>query len=381
MEAQVKKIGILTLYHKNYNMGGLLQAYALQKVISKIGHQAEQISFDFLWYYGSSQSKIRIIIKKLHNYLDSSEKIDEKSPFAMRKQSFYQFKNEIPHSKKIYYTIEEFAKEYDAVVVGSDQVWAEWLPAGALNVYLLNSPAMDGKRFSYAASIGMDQISELMKKEYMKSLPKFENISLRENSAKVMMESFLTEKDISVNLDPTLLLEADEWKECMVEKKYKRPYIFCYFLGKEPLYREETKKLAKRVGLDIITLPFAKDHVIEDYEKDFGDVKDFASGPREFLGLIHNAEVVLTDSFHATVFSCIFHKKFYVLSRVCEQIDSMNQRITDLLGGFGFIDRYMEIGKLSSLFEIEEIDYSNFDGKLRELRDASTNYLIQILSN
>ena len=139
----------------------------------------------------------------------------------------------------------------------------------------------------------------------------------------------LPEKDIHVHIDPTLLLTAKDWSE--VSKKVKnRPerYIFCYFLGQDKSYRDAAKKLSKNLNLPIVTLPYIKDHIVDDYDSDFGDIRDFSSGPAEFLDLIKNAELVVTDSFHATVFSIQFHTTFFALARFIDGISTTNCRIT-----------------------------------------------------
>lgn len=376
----MKKIGILTLYYNNFNMGGLLQAYALQKTLELAGFDTEQISFDFTWHYGKG-GKAKKLLKEFRNFLGitSEKKIDD--DFQIRMQKFQEFMEAIPHSKRIYYATSEFAEKYDAVVVGSDQVWAEWLPEGALKVFLLSSPKMDGKRYSYAVSLGMDVLSSNMQRVLSVSLSAFNNISVRESSNKAALQKILPNKNISNNLDPTLLLSESEWHKLAKNPQYKKPYLFCYFLGKSKLYRDAAIRLAKKMKLHIVSIPYAKDHKKEGFDDSFGDYIDYSCGPMEFIGWISSAEAVLTDSFHATVFSCQFRKRFLTLSRKNEMgVASMNKRITDFLDIFELSDHYLSIDSLDKLFYIKNPNYELFNKKIAVLRATSLEYLITTLN-
>lgn len=376
----MKKIGVLTLYYNNFNMGGLLQAYALQKILELTGFDTEQISFDFTWHYGNG-GKVKKLLKEFRNFLGitSEKKVD--NDFQIRMQKFQEFMETIPHSKRIYYATSEFAKKYDAVVVGSDQVWAEWLPKGALKVFLLSSPKMNGKRYSYAVSLGMDVLSANMQRLFAVSLSTFENISVRESSNKAVLQKKLPNKNISNNLDPTLLLGESEWYKLAKKPQYKKPYLFCYFLGKNKSYRDAATRLAKEMKLHIVSIPYAKDHKKEGFDDSFGDYIDYSCGPMEFIGWISSAEAVLTDSFHATVFSCQFRKRFLALSRKNELgITSMNKRITDFLDLFELSDHYLGIDSLNNLSYIEKPNYELYNKKISVLRDKSLEYLITTLN-
>lgn len=376
----MKRIGVLTLYYNNYNLGGLLQAYALQKFLQLSGFDAEQISFDFSWHYGNG-GKAKILFKEVRNFLGLKKKKNVEDKFQGRIQKFDNFMQLIPHSTRIYYEPSEFASKYDAVVVGSDQVWAGWLPKGAINGFLLNSHKLDGKRYSYAISLGMDALPSDIKKIYRTYLPSFENISIRERANKDMLETIIPNKKISVDLDPTLLLTASEWSKVAKCPEYKEPYMFCYFLGKDRAYRVAASKLAKKMGLRIVSIPYAKDHKSEEFDDSFGDYLDYSCGPAEFIGWISSAKVVLTDSFHATVFSCQFGKNFIVLPRVNEErIISMNNRIVDFLSSFKLLDNYLEIDTLNQLSNIANIDFMLYEKNIEQLRAKSQNYLVTMLT-
>lgn len=372
------KIGLLSLYYKNYNMGGLLQAYALQKVIQKFGCQVEQVSFDYLRYYDNNQNSQ--VNSPMKTVISSLRYVKRNWRFLHRLRSFSRFMNIIPHSEKIYSSIEEFAENYDRFIVGSDQVWGEWLPIEALKSYLLCSPIFDNKRHSYAASIGTDTISSEFSELYQKAFYSFNTISVREESAKAEIKNLIQESDVSVHLDPTLLLTADEWSTVAEQTGHPDKYIFCYFLGKNSDYRKGVEKFAQKVSLPIVTLPFIKDNKIGDYDINFGTIRDFKSGPTQFLHLIKNAEFIITDSFHAVVFSCLFHKKFYVLDRVDAGVRSTNNRISDFLRTFELTSRYIAVDQLEFIDFNNAISYDSFEEKLSKLREESYSYLKSISS-
>lgn len=376
-----KKIGILTLYHKNFNMGGLLQAYALQKSLKKLGYDAEMIAFDYKRYYlingkGSNTPKrslLRKIVRKIRSFQEQ-----KKDCFAERKKNFERFMKGIPHSSVVFYSAEEFSKYYETIIVGSDQVWGEWLPEQALRDFLLEGIDPKVEKYSYAASIGTDQINHKLDKIYIEALKKFKYVSVREVSAKKEIQKLLPKLEVSVDLDPTLLLTPDEWKTLINKQAGEKKYIFCYFLGKEREYREQAQKLAKRYNLPIVTMPYIMDNKIEGYDDEFGEYRDYSSGPEGFISAIYNAEIVITDSFHAMLFSSQFHKKFYVLARVNAETACTNKRITDYITQFGLEAQFIDVSSLNQIDIEKRVDFSVFDNKISGLRKQSLAYLKKI---
>lgn len=366
----LKKIGIMSLYYQNPNMGGLLQAYALTHMISKLGGDVEQISFDFRRYYNSGLSRKfnRIKMALLANH--SNQK------FKNRLAAYTGFMNQIPHSKYCG-DLSSSANKYTSIVVGSDQVWGEWLPLEALKQYLLCVDGFTGNKYSYAASIGADTISDDNKDLYLSALSKFKTVSVRERGACDLLQSIGV--NANVNVDPTLLLSTTEWDK--ISKHVNKPdkYIFCYFLGAEKSHREAATNIAKKLNLPIVTIPYARHHKDAGYEDGFGDCLDYETGPDGFIDLIKNAELVITDSFHAIVFASKYHVNFYVLSRVIEGDSSSNGRIVDYLTMIDKKDRYVTSEQLLALENNLGIDYSNFDEIINAHIEKGIKYLETIV--
>lgn len=347
------KIGIITMYYDNANYGGLLQAYALQKVVTSIGFECEQISYDF--YRDSyGDNIIKHHLRKIKRFLSSLY-----NPFY-RKNSLYKkelkkFEKSIPHSNVRYSkNISKIESEYDAFICGSDQIWNPvWWHAEFFASFSKK------KKFSYAASIARDTITENELATVQEYTRDFYALSVREKNNAEFLTNKLHKK-FQLMPDPTLLFTKEEWNiifpynGCM-----KKPYIFAYFLGFNDMQRNECIKFAKDNGFDIYFIPYMRkesyswDKVNEKYCSDDYRVENF-------INLIRNAELILTDSFHGAVFSCIFEKPFYVLNReLIGKEKSMNSRLETLFYELSIpqdrmIDRVTDANEYE--FSIDEIE-------------------------
>ncbi len=370
------KIGILTLYYNNKNYGGLLQAYALQYFLMNKGYECEQICWDFedaLLQHGEFADirNTEELKTNKHSLLYKAErKILRKLMLkkrTMREGTYKTFEQEIPHSKRRYTVNNYFqiAHEYDVVVVGSDQIWnmAWYCPEHFLDF------AGNTKKISYAASMPNCKLNDLQKKVIANHLRDFSAISVREKNTQQFLEE-VTQKEILWMPDPTLLLTCDEWKdvENVRSEDTKNPYIFCYFLGGGISKRNKAIRMAKQTGKRIVTLPHLTD--IRPEDAFFGDIKLYDASPREFIGLISGADLVMTDSFHATVFSIIFQRSFVVFSR--EENDKGNSRIETLLAEFGLEDHIVSDSADDNLiYEIASKSIMDKSKKMEDFRDRA----------
>jgi hypothetical protein len=200
---------------------------------------------------------------------------------------------------------------------------------------------------------------------------------VRENSGQKLVEQ-LSSNTAEVVVDPVLLLDGDEWlEEIPNEKKYDEPYIFAYFLGTSAEYRKAVTEFAKKKGLKIVT-----SHHMDSYNKvdeNFGDYAPFDVGPAEFVNLIRNAEYVFTDSFHGSVFSMLYKKKFMVFNRYSDaSISSKNSRIDSFCENYDLKDRRFG-GNIDSVDN--EINYDAVLKKADEHRRQSKAFLDKALEN
>lgn len=329
------KIGILTLYYKNYNYGGQLQSYALCTYLNQLnGVDCEQITYD---YKGKKRRTVKGILFLLYSYLFH--------PIVMirlnrRKKYFKNFENSIPHSKLISDTmgLRHISDKYDYVFTGSDQVWNQEYGGGAFFL----SDIQPDKRCAYAASFGKDNVTDnLLADNTVETLKHYRFLSVREESAQKILEHYHI-REAKIVCDPTLLLESDEWERQIssISPITQDKYAFVYLLGNGKALRDDLKRKIQAESLKIVSIP----HIHFSYQKrdrNFADIEVYHAGPLEFLRLIQDATVVVTDSFHCTLFSILFRKNFWTLSRsVKRNAANTNGRMYTLLDKAGLMDRY-----------------------------------------
>ena len=375
------KIGVITEYYNSTNFGGLLQAYALCKVLNEMGFDTEQICF----------SKSKLISNPWPNRLKNIYKpkyvlnyIYSKIQGCLlrrifRKKNYYTslFRNNlIPHSKEVYdeSNITNTNSLYDIFIVGSDQVWnPDWYNKG----YSLSFVCEGKGKISYAASISKDSLSDKEKNTFAHDLQTYDAISVREKKSVKLLQP-LVNKKVEYVLDPTLLLSVDEWNSVSCSNIEYKDYIFCYFLGNNRNARRLVKEFAKNRKMKIITIPFLSGLRIGDFL--FGNIKEYNIYPEKFLSLIKNARYVFTDSFHASLFSLLFKKKVVCFHRNSKH--EMGSRIISLFDLFESEYRFCNSSKHETIEYVESVinnEYSN-PARLNLMLKKSFEYLTNSLT-
>ncbi len=358
----MKKVAIVTIYDNN-NYGNRLQNYATQEVIKKLDMDVTTLKNSYLLNKecGNKQyivQYIKFCIRNVQSYMQNFS----------RRLKFDKFNKNIKLSKKYVtkYNINKLNNKFDYFICGSDQVWNPEFRR-MTNFELLEF-ADSQKRIAFSASFGSSRIDEKYLKKAKKELEKFKCISVRENAGKEIVNKLTGRENIEVLVDPTMLLKKEEWGK--IERKPKElangeKYILNYFLGEIP---EEKKKaiedFAKEKNYKIIN--------ILDKKSQF-----YKTGPSEFLFLVHNAQFVFTDSFHACVFSILYNKPFYVMERVAKGMKSMNSRIDTLLNKMGLQDR---VFKTDIKEENSEDIYRNVNEKLNAEREKALKFMRNALN-
>ena len=349
---KMMKIGIVTIIDRN--LGNRLQNYALQKYLEEMGYDVKTI----VYRKRSFKNDLKRIIKNmLYPFVDRYKDV-----------VWGNFNKNIKWDNRL---VNEYPKEinndYDYFIVGSDQVWNPNFDFISSREFL--TFADKDKRIAYAASIGVDSIPDKKRGKYAEYLRDFKSISVRENeAAKIVLD--LTDRDVMVVLDPTMLFTHTMWEDIARKTRVKvnNRYILKYFLGGCcEKYNEAIEKLASDNSCEIF-----------DIMDTDGKVKNNI-GPSEFVYLIQNSQCVCTDSFHGTVFSILFHKQFYVFERPTENgYGNMNSRINTL---FSLLD--IEQNYISSSLEILDlkissgINYNRVDSILELERGKAKQYLIE----
>lgn len=368
------KCGILT-YHNAHNYGAVLQAYALKKKIESLGIDKVKIinyrnsAIEERYnsrLKGNLSYKSLLHPKRMFNSLKFYIKIPSMQP-TWKKQciAFEMFINKyLLDGDVTSYDLDKIKKsDFDILIVGSDQIWTEWITDGLDPVYLLDFKTSANK-VSYGASINIGKIPEECKEIFQRCLGDFKYISVREESLKKSIEATLNMNAEKV-LDPTLLLPSEFYEELIPEINKKNKFVLAYFLSDDEELLKNARFTAKYLGVELKEIHFYKKNI---YNPNY--IAD--ADPGEFLWYIKNAEFVLTNSFHGTVFSIIFHKKFYSIYR-------KDIRKDDLLKQLGISDRHKRCLMQKDIEK--EIDYYEVEQKLSQYRKSSEQFILNFLKN
>lgn len=357
----MKKIGVLT-FHRAINYGAVLQTYGLITTLHAIAPGCQVID-----YRGERLENHYkpIYLPKNKNKLKSLAKCMIKYPIAVkRRKVFSQFVSKyIPVTEEIYddHTIGQANAQFCSYITGSDQVWSP-RTVGFDPVYFLTFA--DGqKKNSYAASFGVREIPENLREEYKKRLSGYSHISVREESAVPMVQELLTDAQPERHIDPSLLLNAEQWGKLAAAPK-DRGYVLLFTVNMPKKLIAFARSLAAAKGLKMIYInekPIFCEKGIE-YRR--------SASPEEFLGLIKHADYVVTNSFHGTAFSVNFRKNFYV---ELDTKSGRNTRAESLLKILGISGR--EITEDVYKGTDSEIDWNHVEQELGVEREKALQYL------
>lgn len=332
------EVGIITI-HNHHNYGAVLQAYALNRTVRRLGHQCKTIDCNidhgtvrgFKWSRHPGAQ-----ITSLYNACRSGAN-------RRNDQRFRDFcRQEIPQTDITYESLEQLIgspPQFDAYITGSDQVWRpSFLDRKVGDAFHLCFASPEKSRLiSYAPSFGVSELPERYSEKISRYLMRYHALSVREKRGQEIIAE-LTGRKAEQVLDPTLLLSADEYEEITHSPAISGEYMLVYpmELGKDKSFLNLVKEVKKRVSLPLVcVLPpdfdfrwlLIADRVVLD------------AGPKEFLGLLKNASFVCTNSFHGTIFSITYRKNFLGyphsisntrIHSLLERVDLLGRQITDL---------------------------------------------------
>ena len=375
------KIALIT-FSRAKNYGGILQAYALNKYLSMLGHDVYFIDYimersniynpDTFVEKATSHSKVwgsnrctRFIWKLLYfksikeDYLKFSAFIEKECKFTER-----------------YFSNEDLIKnppQADLFMVGSDQVWnSDYAPGKQLELpfYL---PFTTGNKISYASSFGNARIPENQKDEVKALLKSFDALSVREETGKQILEELGLKA--SVVLDPTLLFDGKFWSEKCTIQSPGYPYILLYQVKFDTDVYKVAKEFSEKLGYRLIILSMNRAD-----KKKYGQSVVMTPSVEEWISYIKNAKLVYTDSFHATVFSMLFHTSFVVNSASRK---NMSSRISNLLQMADLADQEMIDFNVEDGFRkaTQAINWDKVDSKIQESRAFSQEWLIKSIAD
>lgn len=342
----MKKV-LISTFNRAYNFGALLQSYALQKKLFDMNVDAQHLDYEYNSIDGCFPwGGVKQTIKKLRDY--------------KKTKLFNGFQRKYLCYTEKHYTISELKnlnEDFDYFIVGSDQVWN--CRNGLNPIFYFEFVDKEKKKISYAASIGISEIPEEYKSEFKQLVERFDYISVREKTAKELLDRMI-DKDICQVLDPVFLLSTESWKKIMKVPKCDE-YIFVYgFDISETMksYINELRNRERKKVISVYSIPGLKvDHVV-----------NLKTGPQEFLGYVYNASYIVTSSFHCAAFSIIFNKKMIV-----DHHGLTGTRTRDLLELFQYPPA-PQLDELVSWINYE-IDYDSINKKIDELRESSLKFL------
>lgn len=368
------KVGLIT-FHAAYNYGSVLQAFATQKAVYSLGNNCEIINYRF-----KGQKEFYRLIRFKYGLRTTLSDLIQFPVFKKKMIREYKFEK---FFIKYFVLTDEFSEPsdildsklgYDVYLSGSDQIWSKYSSElyyedwKYIDPYILKFT--EKKKIAYASSIGSMTDMDLNKIKLW--ISKYDHISMRERSMADRLSKYLN-RSIDKVLDPTLLYKADDYISWFNLKYIRDNYILFYSLRGPKVVNEQRRELiqlAKRTGFKIYSITPYCYFPNNKYYKN-----KIESGVEDFLQLIMNSKMIITDSFHGTALSIIFNKDFY---SICRGWDT-DYRKNDLLNDLGITNR--SISNISNCDITSKIDYKQVNEKLDILRRHSFDYLQNAINN
>lgn len=374
----MKKNIVIVTWIGTGNYGTSLQSFALHRKLELLGYNVSFLEsfhsrFTLKYRVKSILSGFKKNIKKLLEKMSLSKRSLKEQKLADFISTNYNVYKKIKSQEDI----NKLIANTDVFMTGSDQIWNT---AYNLNPFYFLDFAGDSKRVAYASSIGLQDFPKEHKSKLRRMLSRFSYIGLREETAVQIVSKLLNRSDIVQVLDPTFLLDSNDWKnignEANVEIKLPQTYILCYLIGNNEWYKQQLNDIISKTGIkNVIIIPSEENSsFLIDEAVVYQD-----AGPLEFIKLIQKATFVCTDSFHATAISINLNVDFVEFIRFKDSDKaSQNSRIYDVLSHYNMMDRiYNEENENWR----GKIDFSISNKQLEIDRKKSLDYLINAIEN
>lgn len=371
------KVGILTMrYRKNY--GGVLQAYALMKVIESMGYEVEHINFKY-----SSSDNVHPLVsirnfttkilkaigfrktEKVIKAVKSRRELPNEHVEAIThfKQNYLRYSREVDNDN-----IHKIVNDYDCIVVGSDQVWNN-VEGKRLFYYFDFKNEYNGKRIAYAPCAVFSNTPWYNKKKLCRLLHKFDAIGVRDNTTAELVNN-VSGLNPTIVLDPTCLYDFREFAEA--KPLVDGDYIFAYILGSELKggHKNIISNICQKYG-DMKVVAAIIPDICTDVEQ-FADQVMYNVMPSDWVNLVANSKFVYTDSFHGCMFAMKFHKQFFAYYRDA----SRASRLVDIKTFYNLANIFQS----GDEYNINDVDYSRVDEVLNVNKVHSLDFLKNSIS-
>lgn len=358
------KVAIITLHAIN-NYGSVLQTLATEKLFQKLG--CEVVTIDYIRETARLDSIWKVLLSRNLNLTMKIKTLISHYLFPNKKrtQILESFRHSQLHlTEKTYlsdYDLESQVPVADIYCTGSDQTWNTVCQGDVPKAFFLHFVPKDKKKISFSASFGITKLPNADKNEVKELLSSYDAISVRESSGLKIL------KDIGISgtlvLDPTLAIDPQYWKDYAAPRLIKEDYLLAYQLNRNHQFSKYMKNFAKYHGIKIVQVRSRKDTYLKN------GICLTAPTPQEWLSLIKHAKYVLTDSFHATAFSTIFHRDFMIIPP-----ERFSTRINDFLSLIKLNNRIVTDFNDYSYCN-NPIDFTDIDKKLKTERTDSLAFL------
>ena len=359
------KIGILT-FHCAINYGAIMQTYGLQEYLKNLGHEVYVLDYRpgylltpykiFKWKWSSHLSlrdNVKYLLRDILLWPVRAKRKSVFRKFLKKNISLWSFN---PNRRD---------NDFEAFVLGSDQIWNPAITNGLDDIYFGKFPASEGKKIiPYAASVGSIQNVSHCAEELFSKLQSCTSVGVRESSLLDLLRG--CGKEVSVTLDPVLLVGKEAFRKLFVERKIARPYLLCFQLCYDDGVFKVAKQIAEEKNLELIQIVSSSESIKN---------KDLlvSESPESFLALLSGASYVVTSSFHGTAFSILFEKDFNIVS-----INSaLSERMSNILSLLDLKNRFVDDVRT---IDSSPIVYQQVNERLEDLRLISDKFLKDALS-
>lgn len=371
-----KKVGILT-FHTARNYGSVLQVYALEHIIKNLGYNCYIVNYvpenqKEMYEIFTKKVSIKAFVKNIYSLLLYKHLKNREKGFSSFIEQHLNLSGEKLYNAD---SVQKIVNKLDFIICGSDQIW-NIRCTDFSSIYYLNF-GTQAKKISYAPSMGDGKIlfSDAKQREIKNWLTDIDYLSVREQSGKQILSS-LTTKNISVVLDPTLLLDKEIWNNLINKSLPYKNYIFFYSIDYNPEAVKIVSKISKIKHMPVVILYTTKLiwHTIG-----YGFKLSEYETPADFISLIKNAELVLSTSFHGTAFSIIENKQFYVIQGTYNRKINNDDRMMSLINKLHIENRIVNENNIKEIDFSEELNYQTINDTLNCLKQESIDYLKKAL--
>lgn len=360
----MKKISLLTI-HLGFNFGSILQTIATGKLLNQLNYDVEVVN-----YIRNQNSWKHFFIKTLKSPKEWILIFIKMPVIAINKHIYNSYLSKyIKISAPIYKDDDFISKcpKADIYLTGSDQVWNSIHNEGLDRRYYFDGFPQDVIKISYSSSIGREILDKYEYEEMKRMLQSYRAISVREASAKQLIEKMGYQ--VTHLLDPTFMLDKKAWSQYMSNRMIKEPYLLVYLpynIHNKKLIYQTVRRISQKKKLKVVT--FAWHHIL--FER-LADKTIFFASPGDFLSLMYYADYVVTNSFHGTAFSINLQKQFFVYLP-----SKFGTRVSSILNLCTLNSRLLKSNEVISESLIEKtIDYASVNNILETEREKTYTFL------